>query len=221
MLQRSIDDGVAQKQFADERAATAMRSAFATAYGADRLRPAVARVLADTLSEEDARAALAWLTTDLGRRITSLEEAAAERAPPERTDEIAAALPPARRALFVRLSSALHAGEVAATVLINMTWGLARGAEIASPGSARQADDIRAALEGSRARIVAQVERQMVGVNAVTYASLTDEEIERYIAFAESPAGGRYHAATSIALERALSDASIEAGRILASSRST
>ena len=221
-FQKGVDLALEQKTLPDAATAARIREVFGTAYGADRLRPAVARGLSETLSAEDAEAALAWLNTDLGKRITTLEEQASEDTPPDRAAEIGAALAPGRRALIERLLKALHAGDVLATVLINMTYGLARGVELASPsGRTGQADAVRSMLESGRAQLAARAERELLGSNAVTYGPLTDAELERYVVFAESPAGGRYHAASSIALEQALSAASIEAGRMFASSRAT
>ena len=78
-----------------------------------------------------------------------------------------------------------------------------------------------ATLHATRAKLVAMVEEQSLGSNAVAYGTLSDAELLRYIEFAESPAGRRYHAATSLALDRALTDAAVEAGRLLVTGQST
>ena len=80
---------------------------------------------------------------------------------------------------------------------------------------------VREALLADRPRIVAMLEEQQLGSSASIYSTLSDADVARYVAFAESPAGRRYHAATSIALDKALTNASVEAGRLLATTRTT
>jgi len=221
-FQKSVDAGALQQGVQDPHAAAALHRAFTVAYGPDKLRPAVAVVLASKLSAEDAQAALDWLGTDLGTRITKLEEASAAGAPPERAAELAAALPPERHALYAQLSRVLHAGDVGATIVINVAYGLARGIRIAVPElSMQDPEQVRDALEARRPQLVELLEAQTIASNAVTYATLSDAELKRYIAFAETPAGRRYHAATWTALDAALSDAAVDAGRLLATVRST
>jgi hypothetical protein len=206
----------------DERASASLRAAFTTAYSADRLRKNVAKALASELSAEDTATALAWLATDLGKRVTKLEEDASTAAPPDRSAEIAGALPPERRALYTRLARATYTGEVGATIALNVAYGLARGMAGARSGSfGGDTNQLRAVLEASRPKLVAMIETQAIGSSAVTYATLSDEDIEQYIAFAESPVGRRYHAATSIALDKAMTESAVEAGRLLASGQST
>lgn len=221
-FQKSLGAGAVQQRVQDPHAAAALHRAFTVAYGADRLRPSVAAVLASKLSADDAQAALEWLGTDLGKRITLLEETSSVGVPPERAAELAAALPPERRALYAQLSRALHAGDVGATIVINVAYGLARGIRIAVPELRMQdPEQVRDALEAKRPRLVAMLEEQTIASNSVTYATLSDAELKRYVAFAETPAGQRYHAATWIALDAALSEAALDAGRLLATVRST
>lgn len=221
-LQQGIDDSVASGAMADDQGVAAMRRAFGVAYGPERLRPAMAKALAREISAEDTKAALAWLATDLGKRVTRLEEEASKAAVPDRAAEIAAALPAERRELYLRMARATHTGEVGATIMINVTYGLARGATLASPGTPMQdPEQLLRSLHGSRAKLVALVEEQSLGTSAVAYGTLSDADLLRYIEFAESPVGRRYHAATSLALDRTLTDAAIEAGRLLVSGQST
>lgn len=221
-LQQGIDDSVVKGGMADDHGVAAMRRAFRVAYGPERLRPAMAKALAGEISAEDTAAALAWLATDLGKRVTRLEEDASKAAMPERLAEIAAALPADRRELYLRMARATHTGEVGATIMINVTYGLARGARLASPGTPMQdPEQLLRSLHGSRAKLVTMVEEQSLGTSAIAYGTLSDADLLRYIEFAESPVGRRYHAATSLALDRALTDAAVEAGRLLVTGQST
>ena len=223
---QGVDKAAAQQAPADQATAAAMRSAFLVAYGPDRLRPAVARELALVLSAEELDAALQWLASDTGVGITKLEEdAAAADAAQDRSDiadALAAGLAPERRARYQRLARAMHSGEVGALMMINMTYGLAQGMRAATPGSpGRDPEEMRAALEAVRPQLVAVSEKRGLATMAITYATLPDADLDRYIAFAESPAGGRYNAAATIALDKALTAGATEAGRLLVQSRST
>jgi hypothetical protein len=53
-----------------------LSKAIAVTYAADSLRAAVRAQLLVTLSSQDAATVLRWLSSDLGKRITALEEAA-------------------------------------------------------------------------------------------------------------------------------------------------
>jgi hypothetical protein len=215
VFQRSLDADAARHGVGEQHAA-ALRQAFKVAYGPEKLRPAVAAVLAERLTAEDAQDALAWLATDLGTRITKLEEASTAQARPERPTELLDALPPERRAVYARLAQALHSGDVGATMMINVAYGLAYGIRIAAPQvNTQDPEQLRKQLVAMRPLLVAKVQEQTMASFAITYATLTDAELERYAAFAETPAGQRYHAASSIALDTALSAAAVDVGRLL------
>ena len=221
----SLDEALAEIPDADENRVAALGRAFATAYGPDRLRPAVARQLALSMSPADVDAALEWLGGDLGKRITRLEEdastTAAMRARRTTGAQRVETLPPDRLARYEKLAHAIHAGDVGAMVLINITAGLARGVSIAMPGDGdHDAEEIRALLEARRPQLAAALELQQIEFSAISYASLSDAEIDRYIGFAESPAGQRYHAASAIAVDKAMTAAAIEAGRLVGGEKS-
>lgn len=221
---QGVDKAAAQQRAPDQLAA-AMRQAYTVAFGPDRLRPVVARELAAVISAEEIESALAWLTTDLGIRITKLEEdQAAADAVEDRSDigaALAAGLSPERLQLYERLSRAMRSGEVGATMMINLTYALARGMSVAMPGAPNtDPEEIRAMLDATRPRLVAMMEQRVLASMALGYATLSNADLERYVAFAESPAGGRYNAAATIALDKALSNSAREVGRLLATGRS-
>jgi len=197
-----------------------VQAAFAAACAPDRLRSSVARQLKTSMSAEDVETTLTWLNSDLGKRITALEEqnstSAAFRERLADAPERIKALTPERRALYDRLLKAVHAGDVGAAILINVNAGIVRGFGAAIPGyMGPDADDIRKQMEAQRPQLAAVMEQQQLTFFVAAYASLSDEELERYIEFAKSPAGGRYQAATITALDRALTDAANEAGSTL------
>jgi hypothetical protein len=72
---------------------------------------------------------------------------------------------------------------------------------------------IRDKLEADRPKMAAAMQQHAIGVFAYTYQSLDDAELGRYVAFAESEVGRRYHAATIKAVDKAMLQASLELGR--------
>ena len=121
-----------------------------------------------------------------------------------------------RLAQYERLAEATRAGDVGATILINTAAGLARGFKAALPGfGGPDSDQIRALMETRRPQLVALMKKQQIMFFAMSYATVADDEIERYVAFAESPVGRRYQAATVIAVDKAMTDAAVETGRLL------
>ena len=220
LFSQGVDDASSRMGGANAPSLEALRQAFATAYSADRLRPTVARELALSLSAEDVDASLEWLSADLGQRITSLEEkASTSEALRERMEtgaERVKALSSERLAQYERLAEATRAGDVGATILINTAAGLARGFKAALPGfGGPDSDQIRALMETRRPQLVALMKKQQIMFFAMSYATVADDEIERYVAFAESPVGRRYQAATVIAVDKAMTDAAVETGRLL------
>lgn len=229
-IQREIDQGLdraaASAASSNPQNIAALHHAFAVAYSPDRLRPIVARELAKALSAEDVDAALAWFATDDGKRIAKLEEDASGEGPSrqrrDRAQEIVAAIAPASLAQYQRIARATHASEVAATVMIDMSYGLAHGIRLAMPGAPTQDPDaLRATMQAGRARIVALMEVQQIAFSADAYRTLSAAELDRYLAFVESPVGRRFQAATMIAVDIALTDSATEAGRLFAIGRAT
>lgn len=222
---QGVDDAAARSGGPDARQAEALRQAFATAYSADRLRPAVARELSTSLSGDDIDASLVWLSGSVGRRLTALEEKAstadALRERMESGPAFVRELSPERLAQYTRLVSAIHAGEVGATMMINLAVGLARGFGAASPGlSAGDGEAVRTLMEARRPDLVAAMDKQQLLFFATSYASVSDADIALYVDFAESPLGRRYQAATVMALDKAMTEAAVEAGRLLVNQKS-
>jgi hypothetical protein len=190
-------------------------------YAPDRMRAAVSRELAATLSVADEKEVLVWLSTDLGRRITRLEERQGEVEQFQKTEEegpkVLAGLPKERVDKLRRLGEAIRIGDSTATMVINMGIATAYGAASAMPGGADE-DALRALrsrFESQRPMIAAAMTERAILAYAYAYRELKDEELDRYIEFSETPAGRRYNDAAAQALDKALLQASLELGRKL------
>jgi hypothetical protein len=203
-----------------------LQKAVAATYAADDLRTAASNRLSATLSRQDAEAVLGWLSSDLGRRITALEEAgsspneAANRQ--ENGPRILAALSAARRKRVEHLANATLSAESAADLTINTMMGILHGLAAGAPGATRDTiDDLKAKLGPQRDRFVEVFRPRIVAEFAAMYQPLSDHELDEYIAFCDSPLGRRYVAASLAALDQALTDAAARLGRQLGSQTAT
>ena len=197
-----------------QRMVAAMDKAFAP----DRLRTGMRDELLKELAAADEAEVLRWLSTDLGMRITRIEEqrdSAEEQARMEReAPKLLESLPRARVEKYERLAASIKAGESSAAMIINVTTAIAYGIAIASPhGDVTMVKAMRAKMDLERPRMVEAFTRRSIALFAYTYQALGDEEVEKYVQFAESPAGKRYHDATTRALDTVFARASLDMGR--------
>jgi hypothetical protein len=125
-------------------------------------------------------------------------------------------LPPARHDRIERLLRATFSAEAAATLVIDTTAGIAQGLAIAKDGAGGNVmARVKSELGARRDEMVKSLQQQITADAAAIYAPLSDSDLDRYIAFAESDVGRRYSAASLTALDQALTDAAVELGRQL------
>ena len=197
-----------------------MALAMDAAYAPARLQSAMSKELALLLSVEDETAALRWLSSDLGRKFTRLEEESGEVENAMRAEREApaylATVPKARVQKFERLAEVIKVGEGSAGMMINMMGAITYGMALADPtGDPRgMAKMIKERLEPQRAQFVKIFGERAVQSFAYVYKDVPDAEIDRYIAFAETPAGRRYHDASMKAYDNVMTRASLEMGRL-------
>ena len=188
------------------------------AFAPEKLRTVVRAEMLRDLSAADEEEVLRWLSSELGVRITRLEE---ERDDAERYQKMEAAIPEfmktvprERLALCERLAESIGSGESSARLMINITVAIAYGIALSVPGGDVEAiKEIRAKLESQRPQMEAAMQQHAIGIFAYTYQPLSDAELGSYVDFAESPVGRRYHRATIKAVDKAMLQGSIELGR--------
>ena len=210
----------AQRKLASEDVVR-LRKAVATAYAANSLRPVLRSELAKMLSAGEIAAALAWLDSPTGRKLTALEEKASTPEAQQRIEAAAKgrkpAVAPARARILHELITATRAGEVGASLLIETAAGVTEGAALFTPGDPRAAvAETRRELEASRGEIVAAMHDQSFIAFALVYAPASDAELSALLTFARSPVGVKYHTASARAFERTLTQAARRLGGALA-----
>src|SRR5437660_5189919 len=186
-----------------------LREAASGAYGADRLRKAMRVELVAALPTSDAEQALQFLVTDLGKRVTALEEAAASPADSSHIEaiaaEAAATTTPPRRELIQRMVKATRLVELAATIVINQQLGVMRGyAFYAGRPDSSTTDDVKAQMDLYRDQMIGALEPRLTAHAAVIYGPWSEPELTRSVAFRESSAGLKISSVTRAALEKVL-----------------
>jgi len=188
------------------------------AFAPERMRRIVEKGLAETLSIDDERQALVWLSSPLGARITQIEEAAGEDEPMMKamneSQQYFESLPKGRADRFIRFAVSNKSGEAGASLMIDMATAIAYGVAVSIPnGDEGQVKVLRRKLESQRPQLVAALNQRSSYLLAYTYRALGDEEVDRYVAFVESPAGQRLNDAVIKVLDQAFEQASLEIGR--------
>lgn len=198
-----------------------VRKAFATAYAADRLVAAAKTEIAVVMSPAVADQALVWLNSEVGMRIAALEDEAGKAEGFSARAEAAAErfqhLPQRRVERYLRLADATQAGEGAATIAISTLLATARGvAAVAGNAASQNLDAVKAQIEESRPKLVQSLKQQFLVLFTGAYASLEDKDLDRYIAFNESPTGTAYNTALIKVLDAVTRRAAADAGAALA-----
>lgn len=195
------------------------------AFAVERLRAGVRAALA-RLEAADVEAALVFLDSPAGRRITRAEVAASE---PERLDRPAPGgedavgrLGSRRRALLERLERASAGSETRLELDLRLSVAVLDGVRLARPElPAPRPEEARRLFEARRGEILRIYRTEALGDSAAVYRPVSNGDLVRYVRFAESAAGRRYLRAVSAALLAALEQAGREFGELLAGERRT
>ena len=196
----------------ESRLVAAARASFDTA----SIRAGVVASLAQNMEPEAAEKARSWLSSDTGRRITGLEEAAAL---PEARDEIEAYTrsvagdPPAERlALLTRLEAATGTLDLALAVV--RTMGLATAQAIPQmpgaglpQGAPDPGQEFISRFESMLPSLRNMLGQQLLVMHLYTYRDLSDAELVSYIEHLESGEGQDYYAAFNQAILDSLDSA--------------
>jgi hypothetical protein len=198
-----------------------LEAAVDKAFAADTMRRAVAAELGSELAPKDVDEVLVWLDTDLGRKLTRLEEEASRAEETVKTEkdarELVAKVPPARLAQYERLVTALRLDQANVETTLNMMAAIIYAVAAASP----QADpdeavrQLRKSYEPQRKQMEAHFHQLALASMSRSYRGVSDADLQRYAVFNETPAGRRYNDAATKAFERALVQGCLELGRQL------
>lgn len=193
------------------------------AFAPERLRDAVRVILAARIDPKQLPALRAWYDSETGRRFSALEDAASQRkggdgdAVLREAIELVRTMPPERRATLARMVVALQAVESFANMTINTTIAVELGARHASATEViERRREIQREILRKRPQWLERLASLAMLSLAHVYATASDDELARYVAFLETPAGRHYNDLSMAALDMALIEAGRAFGRAIA-----
>ena len=196
--------------------------AIGASFNAERMLKTVSKQVEANLDVGTMKAALDWLQSALGRKITGLEEAASTPQAYQQMQDYAKQLqnmpPPQPRLLLVqRLDVVTNTTEMTVSVVETVTMSVATALDTIKPKELQVgAEQLRKQLEMQRPQMRQAYQQMTTASMLYTYQTLGDAEIERYINFLVSPAGKAYQQGLYAALVAALSESSDSMGKNLA-----
>lgn len=222
------DEGLAQaEELADSMLPQGRRTGWSAAvdevYDLRRIRAQFNHALRVQLADEPETVAevTRFFGSDLGQRVLTLE-IAARRAfldiAQEEAARVAADTPAtARDPKWKLIERLIEAGDL---VEMNVAGGLSgslafsQGLQASGvTGMAMPFDQLAAETWGQEAQLRADTGSWLKAYFGLAYAPLTEDELETYVTFLESPAGRRYSSALFVALEGVFRQISQDLGR--------
>lgn len=198
-----------------------VRRVLTQAFDADLIERRVTSKVAKVLPKETADTIVAWLQSDLGKKISALEEggwitlekhispvvADLEKVDLEKLEEDAPHT--ARLKLIRRLDHSTNATETLVDLSEASAFGSATVLDVARPFDQRLGvDRVRVQIDQDRPNLRMRSRRIITATFLLTYQTLTDAELERYAEFLDSDPGREYLATAHDALKDALYEAS-------------
>ena len=176
----------------------------------ERILREIAVQTESNLDVESMRTVLAWLESDLGQKITDMENRGATPEAQQRLTEFALQLKkkPAskkRSDLVQRFIKAGSSVEIDVDMEIAMFLAFATAINSILPEEKR--NDIgmlKKSMEKARPKLRKESLKRLTIANLFTYRTLNDDEFRHYVDFAESESGKRYHRVTFAALKAAM-----------------
>jgi Uncharacterized protein conserved in bacteria (DUF2059) len=218
---RQVEQDLAQAQgrLPDELLG-ALRAAARESFSPAAMQDDLVRAIAARLTVGEMRKALVWLDTDLGRRMTRVEEVASEQLTPEMLQSYAEGLrrrplSAKRNELIAGLTAATKAVEGTANIIEGVALGIALGMDSMQPVQKRLG--MATLSEQLRQQMPPEKIREAIGavtpvMYAYTYREVSDADLEAYLAFNRSNSGVRYNEAMMGALTEALAKAGLRVG---------
>ncbi|HDP90349.1 MAG TPA: DUF2059 domain-containing protein [Thioalkalivibrio sp.] len=218
LMDRVLDQQAAEGGMSDAQL-QALSTALQAGFEPERMKREMREYIQARLAVGDARTALDWLNSSLGRRVTELEGAADS---PEVQAEMMRILqggesgvPERRQALLDRFDAATGASEMSVEMILGIQRGMVSAALRAAGVPDEQLDMAMAQAEASRGQLQAAVTEQNRVAFGVIYRDLSDAELGKYVTFAESKAGRGYHQAMLEGFVKAIESAAERSGEAI------
>ncbi len=196
-----------------------IRRLIAESYAEENFKKIIIKLIEDQMSQDEMLRGIAWLNSPLGQKCTYLEGAASTPAAMAAMQVFVKRLnkspvAPSRLKLIEKLESANKATETAVEVVMNMQLALTTAVAASLPPTRQeQLRELQEEIEGIRSEIEAVIHQQVILGFLYTYRSLSDPELEKYIEFATSDTGVKYHYVVYAGIKKALVDGSTRFGK--------
>ena len=192
------------------------------AFATERFKKIIIKEMTESMTVKDINKTLKWLDSPLGKKCTRLEETASTPDTLSEVQKFAAQLqktpPPANRLdILRRLDAAVKATETNVEITMNAQLAVAFAVVKSLPQEQQGPLELIAEqLEKTRPQLEAAMRSQTLLFTLYTYQDLTNAELEKYIQFATSSAGTKFHVATISGFKKALLDGSLNWGESIA-----
>lgn len=200
-----------------------VRRVISQAFEASHLERRVSVRMAKELPREHSAKVLDWLRSDLGRKISKLEDHGWTPQTVTQREAFAATLrttppSPTRLHLMRRLDLATSATETLLEAYEVSAFGSAIAQDSTRPAGERVGEDrIRVQIDLDRQRTRDRSQELVTTTFLFMYQPLSDLELERYVEFMESESGREYQEVATAALKDALYESGEAMSRGLAS----
>ena len=218
MVQAEVEQTQQQQKVFPQSELPNIKRLVAVAFDSKALNNAVRAHIQTNMTGKDIEAALIWLNSPLGEKITGLEEAASTPQAMAEMQSMAGGLAgnKARVEKLKRLDNAVQAIESNVRMALNMqvAMTIAMTATM-TPDQQPSIDLIIQEVNKNNAQVRSMVAKEVLLSFLYTYRSLSDAELDRYIAFAESAAGKKYGDVATAAISDAMINACRKLGTLL------
>lgn len=167
---------------------------------------AAASRLAETASVEELEQLSTFFETELGQKVTALEEAS-QTPEMEEIDKVALGTrllemsnDPERRMALERLGNAFGSEETAAAVSLNVQFAFVSALASRNPNALPE-QDLLALIMDQQDELIAELRSEGLPRHAFIYQDLSIDEILSYAQLLETPAGQKMYGAVNAALE--------------------
>lgn len=183
-------------------------------YDSLELEKLVTDYVANNLTDAEIEAAIKWLDSPLGSKITRLEESVVGKESSVEMMQYVQSLEadPPPQAFFDhvdKLANDLNATEIAVNMAMNAQLAITIAMATVEPNTtAEQLQYIQKELKQMRSIIQAVVEKEVIANLMFTYRSIPVSELEQYVRFSASESGNKYQLTMGNALSQAVSHGS-------------
>lgn len=200
---------------------SALQSETMKAWDPERILRGISDQVEKNLDIKNMEEVLAWLDSDLGKKITAVEKASTTPGIMQAIAEYGNSLkktPPEKKRMDLaqRLIEAVNSTKTLVEMKISMTLAVLTAINPSLPKE-KQADlnAIRKQLKELRPKMEEETRTQEMQEKLYIYRTIKDEQLQRYVEFAESESGKRYHGVAIAAFLDGMERCSSDFGKIV------